>query len=77
MPNPANDNRAAEAAPGVASARLCPMCGKPQVHALRPFCSKRCADVDLGRWLGGRYAIAAESIEGEEERDGAAHEDEG
>ncbi len=36
----------------------CPICGKPTVLALRPFCSKRCADIDLGRWLGGRYAVA-------------------
>ena len=35
----------------------CPICGKPSDPAYRPFCSKRCADVDLGRWLGGRYAI--------------------
>ena len=35
----------------------CPICGKPRAAAYRPFCSKRCADVDLGRWLGGRYAI--------------------
>ena len=25
-----------------------------------PFCSARCADVDLGRWLTGQYAIPAE-----------------
>lgn len=30
---------------------------KPQDQAYRPFCSKRCADIDLARWLGGRYAI--------------------
>jgi len=35
----------------------CPICGKPQEPASRPFCSKRCADVDLQRWLSGRYAI--------------------
>jgi len=38
-------------------ARRCPICGKPTVHEFRPFCSKRCKDVDLHRWLGGRYAI--------------------
>jgi len=37
----------------------CPMCGKPQVKAYRPFCSQRCADLDLGRWLTGEYRIAA------------------
>ncbi|WP_367192801.1 DNA gyrase inhibitor YacG [Amorphus sp. 3PC139-8] len=33
------------------------MCGKPTVQSFRPFCSKRCADVDLHKWLGGGYAI--------------------
>lgn len=36
----------------------CPICGKPLDPAHRPFCSKRCADVDLHRWLTGRYAIS-------------------
>ncbi len=36
----------------------CPICGKPTVRAFRPFCSKRCANVDLGRWLGEGYRIA-------------------
>jgi endogenous inhibitor of DNA gyrase (YacG/DUF329 family) len=40
-------------------ARPCPICGKPAVEKMRPFCSKRCADVDLHRWLGGVYAIPA------------------
>lgn len=35
----------------------CPVCGRPGDAAYRPFCSRRCADVDLGRWLTGRYAI--------------------
>ncbi|WEF25326.1 DNA gyrase inhibitor YacG [Paracoccus sp. S3-43] len=35
----------------------CPICGKDSVPAYRPFCSKRCADVDLGRWLRGAYVI--------------------
>jgi endogenous inhibitor of DNA gyrase (YacG/DUF329 family) len=37
----------------------CPICGKPTVAEFRPFCSKRCADVDLHRWLSGTYAIPA------------------
>lgn len=37
----------------------CPSCAKPATEAYRPFCSKRCADIDLGRWLSGRYAIPA------------------
>ena len=36
-----------------------PICGKPQDAKFRPFCSKRCADIDLGRWLKGGYAIPA------------------
>ncbi|HEY8008331.1 MAG TPA: DNA gyrase inhibitor YacG [Methylocella sp.] len=37
----------------------CPICGKPSEFAIRPFCSKRCADIDLHRWLSGVYAIPA------------------
>lgn len=35
----------------------CTVCGKPQVVKFRPFCSRRCAQIDLGRWLKGSYAI--------------------
>jgi len=35
----------------------CPVCGRPAEPASRPFCSPRCADVDLGRWLTGQYRI--------------------
>ena len=38
----------------------CPICGRPADPALRPFCSERCADVDLGRWLSDRYVIPDE-----------------
>ncbi|GAB4387625.1 DNA gyrase inhibitor YacG [Albidovulum sp.] len=38
----------------------CPICHKETDHKYRPFCSRRCADVDLGRWLTGAYAIPAE-----------------
>ena len=37
--------------------RPCPICGKPSTQAYHPFCSARCQDVDLNRWLSGRYAI--------------------
>lgn len=35
----------------------CPICGRPRLPAMRPFCSKRCADLDLAKWLNGEYAI--------------------
>ena len=38
----------------------CPICRKLTVVDYRPFCSKRCANVDLGRWLGGTYTVPAE-----------------
>ena len=37
--------------------RPCPICKKPSTQKHHPFCSNRCAQVDLGRWLGGTYAI--------------------
>jgi hypothetical protein len=50
------------------SAPLCPMCGAPATAANQPFCSQRCADLDLHRWLSGRYAIpAAEGDEADDE----------
>lgn len=35
----------------------CPICGKPAIESARPFCSKRCANIDLHRWFSGRYVI--------------------
>jgi endogenous inhibitor of DNA gyrase (YacG/DUF329 family) len=59
--------------------RRCPICSRAQAVEYRPFCSKRCADIDLGRWLGGGYAIpAAEDEDGPsagedgDEREGGA-----
>ncbi len=40
--------------------KKCPICAKPVETRFRPFCSKRCADVDLHRWLSGSYAIPAQ-----------------
>lgn len=37
----------------------CPICDKPVDAAYKPFCSRRCADVDLQRWFSGRYAVPA------------------
>ena len=40
----------------------CPICGQPSTAEYRPFCSRRCADVDLGRWFGGNYRIPGEPL---------------
>ena len=37
--------------------RPCPICGKPAAPRFRSFCSRRCADIDLGRWLKGVYPV--------------------
>ena len=47
---------------------ICPICRKEAILKYRPFCSKRCADIDLGRWLEGEYTIDS-SADGEEEKD--------
>jgi endogenous inhibitor of DNA gyrase (YacG/DUF329 family) len=41
----------------------CAICGRPQAADYRPFCSRRCADVDLQRWLSGGYVVPAEASE--------------
>ena len=46
--------------PAAGRKKACPICGKPVKLETRPFCSKRCADIDLGRWLGESYRIPAE-----------------
>ena len=51
----------------------CPICGKPPAEKHRPFCSRRCADLDLGRWLKGAYAIPTD----ERPAEWTAEEDEG
>lgn len=49
------------------SASRCPICREPAGVEYRPFCSKRCADVDLNRWLKGSYAIPAVEEEADSE----------
>ena len=44
-------------------ASRCPICKKPVQHDFRPFCSKRCADIDLGRWFKGDYAIPGDPVD--------------
>ncbi len=57
----------------------CPICQKPAIEKYRPFCSKRCADVDLGRWFNGSYAIPAQEVDEEDSEnapDASAKEEE-
>lgn len=51
----------------------CPICKRPSTPEYRPFCSRRCADIDLGRWITGAYAIPAD--EAEEGEIGSGRED--
>ncbi len=42
----------------------CAICGKPvETQAYRPFCSRRCGDLDLQRWLAGRYVVPGQPLE--------------
>jgi uncharacterized protein len=55
----------------------CPICSRPADAGVRPFCSKRCADVDLSRWLNGAYAIPVTDGDDDEDGDpldGSTHE---
>jgi hypothetical protein len=67
---PANDN----ARTGTGAKPGCAICGRPRVAKYDPFCSRRCADVDLYRWLNGNYVIPA-SDEAEAERGDVPTED--
>ncbi len=57
MAKTTDDNPVTPLPPGP---RHCPICGKPAVPRYRSFCSRRCADIDLGRWLKGTYSIPTE-----------------
>lgn len=52
--------------------RPCPICGKPAEARFRPFCSKRCADIDLGHWFDGAYRLPSEEPPDPEEPGPAA-----
>lgn len=63
-------------------AQPCPICGAPMRRATRPFCSRRCADLDLGRWITGAYRIPtdeapADDAWGEAPREGEPRDAEG
>ena len=51
------------------NAARCPICGRPAEPGLRPFCSARCRDQDLLRWLDGRYAVPAAETDTDDEPD--------
>jgi endogenous inhibitor of DNA gyrase (YacG/DUF329 family) len=48
-------------------AKPCPICGKPASEKNKPFCSPRCADVDLNRWLSGNYVIPGRELTEDDE----------
>mgnify|MGYP000114840625 CR=1 FL=1 len=56
-----------QADPAGTPSRPCPICGREASGGFFPFCSKRCADVDLHRWLSGVYAIPATEADDEAE----------
>jgi endogenous inhibitor of DNA gyrase (YacG/DUF329 family) len=64
---------AMSAAADVPRPGTCPICGKPAIDAFRPFCGKRCRDVDLNRWLSGVYAVP---VKEEEDEDGVPKSEE-
>ncbi|MEJ0066173.1 MAG: DNA gyrase inhibitor YacG [Caulobacteraceae bacterium] len=47
--------------------RKCPICGRPAEADHRPFCSRRCADLDLQRWFSGAYAVPGPQSEADED----------
>ncbi|MBT3557045.1 MAG: DNA gyrase inhibitor YacG [Rhodospirillales bacterium] len=44
--------------------RKCARCEKPVVHEFRPFCSRRCANLDLGNWFDETYRVPVEDADG-------------
>jgi endogenous inhibitor of DNA gyrase (YacG/DUF329 family) len=53
-----------------AGRRRCPICGKPTVASHQPFCSARCANIDLGRWLKESYRVESEELSEEAPEEG-------
>jgi endogenous inhibitor of DNA gyrase (YacG/DUF329 family) len=54
----------------------CPICRKPSSQLNHPFCSARCQDIDLNRWLSGVYVIPGEALEEEDTPKTGSGEDE-
>ncbi len=57
------------AKPSAKKRGTCPICQKPTEEAWRPFCSNRCANIDLSRWLSGGYAIPVTDADDDEDGD--------
>jgi hypothetical protein len=53
------------------SKERCPICDKPAEEKYAPFCSRRCADIDLSRWLKGGYAIPGRTATEDDEAEAA------
>jgi endogenous inhibitor of DNA gyrase (YacG/DUF329 family) len=56
---PAKPKSGARSGKAKGRSKPCPICGKPATEASKPFCSERCRDVDLNRWLSNSYTIPA------------------
>ena len=54
----------------------CPICSRPRDAKFWPFCSKRCADLDLAKWLKGEYSIPGAPLEPESEVPGSEEDPE-
>jgi uncharacterized protein len=65
-PPPKDAGKAAGKAAGKGGAKPCPICGKPASRELLPFCSPRCRDVDLNRWLSGSYVVPGSGSDDED-----------
>lgn len=63
-----------DSADGTRRGQRCPLCGQPTERAVRPFCSPRCKEIDLGRWLTGAYVIEGGRTDEDGEADEAAPE---
>lgn len=55
--------------------KTCPLCAKPTDPQYAPFCSRHCSDLDLHRWLSGRYAIPAAEQDASEDEDQAGRDE--
>ncbi len=69
MARSANDNGKDAVGDDAPTGRPFSICGKPALVRYKPFCSRRCADVDLGRWLSGAYAVPSAPDEAEDDED--------